>query len=117
MGGTPTRCAPGERVMVNERVYFGTQRPGGEVSSAEWADFVDRTIAAGFPDGFTSWPAEGRWRGADGSIVREPSHVLALVHPGDAASDAAIAGILAAYKARFEQEAVLRVRAPACVAF
>lgn len=114
--GTP-HCMPGERAMVDERVYFGTQRPGGEVSGDEWADFVDRMIAAGFPDGFTHWIAEGRWRGADGSIVRESSHVLSLAHPDDAASEAAIAAIVSAYKARFGQEAVLRVRAPACVAF
>lgn len=100
--------------MVDERLYFGTRRPGGEVSEAEWKDFLEHAIAAGFPDGFTTWPAQGRWRGEDGRVVREASHVLSVVHRDDDANEAAIADIIDAYKARFDQESVLRVRAPAC---
>lgn len=111
---TSPRCAPGEQAVVDERLYFGSQAPGGEVPDAEWTGFVEGAIAAGFPDGFTVWPAQGRWRGEDGRVVREASHVLALVHPADAASEAAIEAIVAAYEARFAQESVLRVRAPAC---
>ncbi len=112
---TAPLCPAGEQAVVDEQLYFGTQRPGGEVSEAEWADFVEHTIAAGFPDGFTTWPVQGRWRGEDGRVVREASHVLAVTHRDDGASEAAIAAIIAAYKARFEQESVLRVRAPACM--
>lgn len=108
------RCAAGEHAVVDERLYFGTQRPGGVVTDAEWAGFVDGVVAAGFPAGFTTWPAQGQWRGMDGQPVREASHVLTVMHPDDDASEAAIAKIIAAYKKRFEQEAVLRVRAPAC---
>lgn len=111
---TAPGCAPGERAAMDERLYFGTQRPGGQVSEAEWAGFVDDTIAPAFPAGFTTWPAQGAWRGEDGRTVREASHVLAVVHPADAAAEAAIAAIIAAYQARFDQEAVLRVRAPVC---
>jgi hypothetical protein len=112
---TAPLCADGEQAVVDERLYFGTQRPGGEVSEAEWAGFVEHAIAAGFPDGFTSWSAQGRWRGEDGRVVREASHVLSLAHRDDDASEAAITGIITAYKARFHQESVLRVRAPACM--
>ena len=53
-------------------------------------------------------------RGSDtGELVHEPSHVLSLVHPADAASETAVGEIVAEYKNRFEQEAVLRVRSPA----
>jgi len=110
------RCATGEQAVVDERLYFGTQRPGGEVSGPEWADFVEHAIAAGFPDGFTTWPAQGQWRNEDGQAVREASHVLAVVHRDDSAGEAAIAAIIASYKARFDQESVLRVRTPACMA-
>jgi hypothetical protein len=108
------RCAASEHAVVDERLYFGTQRPGGVVTDAEWAGFVDGVVAASFPDGFTTWPAQGQWRGMDGQPVREASHVLAVMHPDDNASEAAIAKIIATYKARFAQEAVLRVRTPAC---
>jgi hypothetical protein len=117
-------CDAESRAMVEERLYFGTQRPdgGAPVSDAEWAAFVADTVAPAFPDGFTTWDAQGGWRGADGRAIREASHVLSVVHPGREGDDAgaggtAIAAVAAAYKARFAQEAVMRVRAPACVEF
>lgn len=100
--------------MVQERLYFGTQRPGGVVSEAEWQAFVNDVVAVAFPDGFTSWDANGGWRGADGRSLREASHVLEIVRPVDAATEAAIARVMADYTRRFDQQAVLRVRVPAC---
>jgi hypothetical protein len=116
------RCATGAQPMLQERLYFGTQRPrdGGRVSDAEWNAFLD-DVAAVFPDGFTSWEAAGGWRGPDGRTVREASHVVEIVHPTgaatDAAADAKLVALAAAYNARFDQDAVMRVRVPACVAF
>ncbi len=54
---------------------------------------------------------------ADGSIVREPSNVLELVHEDDAASETAVRAIIDTYKTQFQQEAVLRIRAESCVSF
>ena len=101
--------------MIAERLYFGTQRLGGVVSDAKWNAFLDDTIAPRFPAGFTTWDAAGGWRGADGHALREASHVVEVMHPAGTTADAAIAATIATYKARFEQEAVLRVRVPACV--
>jgi hypothetical protein len=110
------RCDAGARPMVSDRLYFGTGRPGGVVTDAEWDAFMGDAIATRFPAGFTTWQATGGWRGADGRALREASHVLEVMHPADAAgADAAIVATIADYRARFEQEAVLRVRAPACV--
>lgn len=109
------RCDAGAHAMVAERLYFGTERPGGVVSAADWDTFVGDAIATRFPAGFTTWKAAGGWRGADGRVLREASHVLEVMHPADDTADAAIEATIAAYKARFDQEAVLRVRAPACV--
>lgn len=108
------RCDAGARPMVQERLYFGTQRPGGEVSEAEWRAFVDEVVAIAFPDGFTSWDASGGWRGADGRSLREASHVVEIVRPVDARTEAAIAKLMADYTGRFDQESVLRVRVPVC---
>jgi hypothetical protein len=47
--------------------------------------------------------------------VREATYVLHLLHGSDAQSEASVAAIVAAYKAQFQQEAVLRVRASACM--
>lgn len=108
------RCEAGSRSMVQERLYFGTQRPGGAVSEAEWRAFVEDVVAVAFPDGFTSWDANGGWRGADGRQLREASHVVEIVRPVDARTEAAIARLMAEYTGRFDQEAVLRVRVPVC---
>jgi hypothetical protein len=103
--------------MVETRLYFGLRiEGGGEVSDAQWREFLDSEITPRFPDGLTVLQAYGQWRdGLDGPIGREPSRVLVIVHGGDA--DARIAALVAAYKARFKQQAVLRVDTAAGVDF
>ncbi|MCW7538006.1 DUF3574 domain-containing protein [Aquabacterium sp. A7-Y] len=110
-------CRTGEQRWINETLYFGTARPGGAVSAEDWQGFVDTAITPRFPQGLTHWPAAGQWRGASGEIERETAHVLALAHPDNATSRAAIDAIVKDYRQFFEQEAVLRVRSPACVSY
>jgi len=110
-------CPAGAHPAVSDVLYFGTARPGGVVSAAEWSDFLRDYVTPRFPNGFTAWEAAGQWRSARGSIDREGSHVVSIVHPGDAPSDEAVRAIIAAYKARFTQEAVLRVTTTACAAY
>lgn len=114
----PSRgCAPGEQDMVSETLYFGTQTPDGAVTSEQWAQFLSTVVTPRFPKGLTVWPASGQWRSADGSITRESSYVLNLLHADDTANEAAVRSIADDYKQRFRQEAVLRVKARACAAF
>jgi len=110
-------CAPGEQRLVHESIYFGTATPGGVVTPDQWAGFLRDTVTPRFPNGLTVMQASGQWRGADGTIVQESSHVLDLLHPDDAKSEKAVVEIVEAYKASFRQEAVLRVRAQACASF
>lgn len=109
-------CAAGQQQAVQDTLYFGTAKPNGSVATDEWKRFLEETVTPRFPQGLTVSQAAGQWRGADGAIVREATHVLQLVHPGGAAQDSAVADITAAYKRQFEQEAVLRVRAAVCIA-
>ena len=109
-----TSCAAGQTPAVQELVYFGTDKPQGQVTAQDWTEFLASTVTPRFPAGLSSWPATGQWRSQAGELVHEPSYVLSLVHPADATSEAAVAAIVDAYKQRFEQEAVLRVRSPAC---
>ena len=113
----PHACPDGEPFSVQDSLYFGTIKPSGTVTQEEWAEFLRDTVTPRFPQGLTVWPAAGQWRGADGALVREASHVLVLIHPDDAASESAVREIVAAYKQRFEQEAVLRVTAQVCPSF
>lgn len=113
---TPSQpCAANERRSVHDMLYFGTAMPQGAVSKKDWADFVDHTVTPRFPQGLSVWNASGQWGAAQGGIVRETSYVLSLVHPDEAAQDRLVQEIVAVYRVRFRQEAVLRVRAPACV--
>lgn len=102
---------------MSDVLYFGTARPGGVVSAAEWSDFLRDEITPRFPQGFTAWDAAGQWKAARGTIEREGSHVVSVVHPADARSEESVRAIVGAYKSRFAQEAVLRVTAGACASY
>ena len=110
-------CKSGERSAVHDALYFGTGKPGGVVTREEWARFLETTVTPRFPQGLSVAEASGQWRGADGSTVRESTHVLQLVHANDTPSEKLVAEIVASYKVQFQQEAVLRVKASACVSF
>ena len=116
--GVPGRqCSGGLHAAVSDSLYLGTAMPAGVVTPDAWAAFQRDVVAARFPQGFTIVPASGHWRSTAGEPVHEASHVLTVIHPDDRAGDAAMADIAAAYKARFQQDSVLRVRSPACVSF
>ena len=110
-------CREGERAAVEDTLVFGTAKPGGTVTREEWERFLREAVTPRFPEGFTQWDASGQWRSADGSVVREASHVLAVVHPAEPQAEANVRAIAAEYKSRFGQEAVLRTRSEACVSF
>lgn len=114
----PAQCPSGGELEVSETLYFGAAKPGGgAVTREEWDRFVGEVVTPRFPGGFTQWDASGRWKAADGAVVHEATHVLAIVHPPGPQSEANVRAIASEYKSRFHQEAVLRVRSPACAWF
>jgi hypothetical protein len=116
--GVPAgRCSGGLHAAISDNLYLGTATPSGAVTPDAWAAFQRDVVAARFPRGFTVVPASGHWRSAAGEPVHEASYVLTVIHPDDRVDDAAMAAVAAAYKARFRQDSVLRVRSPACVSF
>ncbi len=111
-------CGADESRSVSDVLYFGTDKPtGGSISAAEWSEFLQDVVTPRFPHGLTVWQGSGQWLGADGSIVRERSYVVSLLHPDDETSGKSVEAIAAEYKTRFAQEAVLRVRSDACVSY
>ena len=110
----PQGCAPGQQAAIQDTLYFGTAKPAGSVGADEWAAFLEQVVTPRFPQGLTVSGATGQWRGADGAIVREATHVLQLIHADETTHERAIADIVAAYKRRFDQEAVLRVKTNVC---
>ena len=110
----PQKFAPWPRIRPRKQLYFGTAKPGGSVSSEEWSAFLAQVVTPRFPAGLSVWPASGQWQSADGSITKENSFVLSLVHAQDEATERAIQAVIAQYKSQFQQEAVLRVKSYAC---
>jgi hypothetical protein len=103
---------------VREVIYFGRNRPGGgTVSDADWRQFLDEVFTPRFPAGLTIVEATGQWRGRSGVVEREASEVVTLLHSGNDAALRALGEVVGEYKRRFQQEAVLRERAPTCARF
>jgi hypothetical protein len=107
-------CKDDEQLAVQELLYFGTETPSGHVTPEAWTQFLSEIVTPRFPEGLSVWHASGQWRSASGEVIREPSYVLSLVHPDDVAPSKAVQEIIASYKTRFQQEAVLRVRSYTC---
>jgi hypothetical protein len=95
-----------------DTLYFGTQKPdgGAPVTDAEWQQFLADEITTRFPSGLTTWEASGQWRDQHNVIERERTHIVQVVHPASGEVEGRIVAIIAAYKKRFAQEAVFRVR-------
>jgi hypothetical protein len=110
-------CTPPQQPRRVVELLFGRAiAGGGAVSDGQWRAFIDSEITPRFPDGLTVVDANGQWRAANG-IVRERSKLVTIVLPDRADSEAGIADIVGAYKARFRQESVGVIVRQACVSF
>jgi hypothetical protein len=112
------RCEVGDSTMVRDVLYFGRNRAGGGVvADGEWESFLDEVVTPRFPAGLTIVAANGQWRGQNGILEHEQAEIVTLLHAGDEAARRAVAEVIAEYKRRFQQEAVLRERMPTCARF
>jgi hypothetical protein len=111
-------CEVGDQSMVRDTLDFGHNRPnGGRVREAEWRQFLNEVITPRFPDGLTVMKATGQWRNANGHIEQEVSQVVTVLHAGDPTARGKISEVMAEYRQRFDQEAVLRERTATCARF
>ena len=100
-------CAPS---LTRSELYFGASRANGpDVSQTDWQSFVDDVITPRFPDGLTILEGNGQWRMKDGSLAKEKSRIVILVHSNSAQDRKKLDEIREAYKSRFAQEAVLEI--------
>jgi len=100
------------RGQVEYRLYFGADTPAGEVSSAEWSAFVERSLTPRFPEGLTIYQARGQWRDARGHVLGEETRVVEVLRDGDVADEANVATVAREYRELFRQESVLVTRKP-----
>ncbi|RMG73639.1 MAG: DUF3574 domain-containing protein [Bacteroidetes bacterium] len=106
----------GSQPMLRTELYFGLTWPDGRlITQTQWQTFLDTCISPRFPAGLSVLSAQGQWQMEDGEVVQEGSRLVVLLH--DPSRKAALDTIVDAYKARFNQEAVLRVSSRARVGF
>jgi hypothetical protein len=98
-----------EPAVLSDRLFCGLSIPGGGVVSQQDLDaFINEIVEPRFPQGFTIWRAQGRWRGGSEEVM-----VLEIIHPLGMHDDDAMREIADEYRRRFRQEAVMRVMMPA----
>ncbi len=96
--------------LVQEDLYFGRNiAGGGEVSEAEFQAFIDAEITPRFPNGLTTYDADGQFLNDSNILIREPSQVISLIFENTPKNQAEIDRIIEAYKQQFQQESVLEV--------
>jgi hypothetical protein len=111
-------CAVGDSAVVRDVMYFGRNRPsGGTITDEEWQAFLDQVLTPRFPAGLTVVAATGQWRGKSGLVEQERSEVVTVFHSGNETDRQAVKEVVAEYRRRFQQEAVLRERLPTCARF
>ena len=109
-------CGVSSAAQIRTTLYFGLSRPKGSVSELEWQIFLRDEVTKRFPDGLTVWQADGQWLTPAGSIDREQSKVLLLVHSDTAAERQSVQAVIQAYRKAFDQQSVLWESARVCVA-
>ncbi|WP_277874243.1 MULTISPECIES: DUF3574 domain-containing protein [Cyanophyceae] len=96
--------------LIQTDLYFGRNiAGGGEVSEADFQQFLDQEITPLFPNGLTVYDADGQFLSGTNGLVKEPSKIVSLIFEDSVENEAAIDQIIQAYKQQFGQESVLQV--------
>jgi Protein of unknown function (DUF3574) len=120
MGPMAPSCTPGmgQPVLVFS-LFFGKSIPGrGDLTHAEWQQFLDDTVTVNLPNGYTVVDASGAWMNpTTRETIREASKLLIVALPVTPLSLAAVDRIRTAYQARFQQQLVGMTMEHACGSF
>ena len=115
--GAPA-CRAGTDRMERVELLFGMGRTdGGAVGEEDWRAFLETEVTPRFPDGLTVLTGYGQWRNATGAIAKETSRVLLIWTKPGPRNTPDIEAIRGAWKARFQQDSVMRVDGASCVSF
>jgi hypothetical protein len=105
--------------MLVAELFFGRGNLGRALlTEAEWAEFTAQTIAPNFPDGFTVFDGEGRWRNPQtGRVTAERSKILLVAAKREPDLAERLSAVIEAYKKRFHHQTVGIVTRDSCAAF
>jgi hypothetical protein len=102
-------CAPGLGTPVEIfTLFLGKAIPGrDDLTDQEWLTFLDNTVTANLPNGYTVWDANGGWMNpVSHQTVKEGTKVLLVALPDAPDSLAAINRIRTAYQVKYQQQLV-----------
>jgi hypothetical protein len=105
--------------MQMYELFLGRSIPArGDVTDSEWRSFLDETVSANLPNGYTVQDAYGAWRNpATQHTAREATIVIRVALPDTSDSLAAVNRIRTAYQERFHQQLVGMSATPVCGSF
>ncbi|WP_413166532.1 DUF3574 domain-containing protein [Capilliphycus salinus ALCB114379] len=103
--------------LTQDELYFGLSKQQGKVTETEWKLFLEEVITPRFKAGLTVIDANGQYLNSAGSLIREQTKLVILIHPNTPKEEKFIQEIIGEYKQRFNQESVLRVSSSVTVSF
>ncbi len=104
----PTTSELHTNILIQDELYFGRNKPTGQVSERDFQLFLLYEVTPRFPDGLTVIDADGQFLGSNG-IIKEKTKLLILIHANSQEDREEIQEIIDEYKKQFQQESVLRV--------
>src|SRR5262249_42374487 len=111
----PPQCAAPLKPALEVHLYFGRETAsGGEVSEAEWAQFLAAAVTPRFPDGLSVTDITGQYREPTGRIARERSKLMVIVLFDAPAHAPRVQAIVDAYSKRWGQYSVFRTEHSVC---
>lgn len=116
VGRRAESCPAGQERLRTAQLFFG-QRTEGQprVSEVQFRKFVDEELTTRFPDGLTVLDGGAQWKGDADRLIRESTKVVLIVLPKAGDSQPQLDAVRTAFRARFNQDPVLRVTRAACI--
>jgi hypothetical protein len=103
--------------FVQTELYFGQSSVNREITPKQWQNFVDKSIAINFKEGFTIFDAYGQWMYEPNKISREKMKIVLILHKNNSQTDIKIKQVIKEYKKQFDQLSVLCVTTPVKYSF
>jgi len=111
-------CPKGGARWQRSELFMGQlRRDHTPVDEPTFQRFVDEVVTPALPNGFTLLATQGQYRAASGKVVREPGHLLVVLHHGDPETESALESVRSVYREKFAQESVLRTDVATCASF
>lgn len=105
----PSAPAAASRWVKTELYCGGRLANGSLISPEAWQAFLAEVITPAFPDGLTVLQARGQMKDSSGTIRRQPTWVVVIVHPTGAASEQRLQAVIAGFRSRFRGAELMRV--------